>query len=289
MKTVARLLVLILLLGSLAGCSSTPPESGIAATTLPVYQFTTLLCRGTGLSVTQLVTESVSCLHDYSLSVSQVKSVEAAQVIVTSGTGLEAFMQDLLDGKNVIDASIGMELIESCHEEGHEGHHHEADPHIWLSPAKAAEMAQNICDGLKQEYPAHAALFDANLKALTAQLSELDTYGKEALKELSTRKLITFHDGFAYFAQAFDLELLKAVEEESGSEASAKELIELINLVNEHRLPAVFTEENGSVSAAQVIAAETGAKVYNLSMVMSGDDYFTQMRQNIDTLKEALQ
>ncbi len=289
MKTLTRLLVLILLVGCLGGCVDVPSEIGIAATTLPVYQFTSLLCRGTELSVTLLITENVSCLHDYSLSVSQVKTAEAAQVIVTSGAGLEAFMHDLLKGKNVIDASTGMELIESCHEEGHEGHHHDADPHIWLSPAKAAEMAKNICQGLKKEYPAQADLFDANLESLIAELTKLEAYGKEALKELSTRKLITFHDGFAYFAQAFDLEILKAVEEESGSEASAKELIELINLVNEHRLPAVFTEENGSVSAARVIGAETDARVYTLSMVMSGDDYFTQMRQNIDTLKEALQ
>ncbi len=289
MKTVARLLALCLLLGCLSGCVSAPPESGIAATTLPVYQFTSLLCQGTELPVTLLVTENVSCLHDYALSVSQVKTVEAARVIVTSGAGLEAFMDDLLSGKNVIDASSNIELIEGCHEEGHEGHHHEADPHIWLSPAKATQMAKNICQGLKQEFPAYAAQFDANLEALTAQLNELEAYGKEALQDLSTRKLITFHDGFAYFAQAFDLEILKAVEEESGSEASARELIELITLVNEHKLPAVFTEGNGSVSAAQVISAETGAQVYTLSMVMSGEDYFTQMRQNIDTLKEALQ
>ncbi len=289
MKILARLLVLILLLGSLTGCVSVPAEHDIVATTLPVYQFTTLLCQGTGLSVSQLVTESVSCLHDYSLSVSQAKAVEAAQVIVTSGAGLEAFMHDLLDSKNVIDASTGMELIEGCHEEGHEGHHHQADPHIWLSPAKAAEMAKNICQGLKNEYPAQADLFEANLESLIAELTKLEAYGKETLKALSTRKLITFHDGFAYFAQAFDLEILKAVEEESGSEASARELIELINLVKQHQLPAVFTEENGSVSAARVICAETGARVYTLSMVMSGDDYFTQMRQNIDTLKEALQ
>ena len=79
-----------------------------------------------------------------------------------------------------------------------------------------------------------------------------------------------------------------AVEEESGSEASAGELKELIQLVRDNDLPAVFTEKNGSASAAQLIRAETGCSVYSLDMAMSGSHYFEIMYRNIDTLKEAL-
>ena len=113
-------------------------------------------------------------------------------------------------------------------------------------------------------------------------------YGEQALSQLSCRELITFHDGFAYFANSFGLTIVKAIEEESGREASAAELKELIGLVNNHQLPAVFTERNGGVSAAEVIAAETGCKLYALDMAMSGDSYFTAMYHNIDTIKEAL-
>ena len=78
------------------------------------------------------------------------------------------------------------------------------------------------------------------------------------------------------------------MEEESGSEASARELIDLIEDVREHTLPAVFTEVSGSTSAAGVIARETGCSVYALDMAMSGDSYFEAMYHNIDTIKEAL-
>ena len=78
------------------------------------------------------------------------------------------------------------------------------------------------------------------------------------------------------------------MEEESGSEASAKELIELIETVQHHALPAIFTEENGSVSAARIIGAETGAGIYTLNMAMAGDDYFAAMYYNIDQIKEAM-
>ena len=150
-------------------------------------------------------------------------------------------------------------------------------------------MAQNICLGLKAQYPQHANTFDANLTSLLAQLQALLDYGRTQLSTLSCRELITFHDGFAYFAHCFDLEILAAVEEESGSETSAHQLIELIELVERHELSAIFTETNGSDASAKVIAAETGAALYTLNMAMAGDDYFAAIRHNIDTLKEALQ
>ena len=58
--------------------------------------------------------------------------------------------------------------------------------------------------------------------------------------------LVTFHDGFRYFAAAFDLPLLASIEEEEGSEASAKEINEITGLVKEYSLPVIFTEVNGS-------------------------------------------
>ena len=116
----------------------------------------------------------------------------------------------------------------------------------------------------------------------------MQEYGETTLSDLGCHDMITFHDGFAYFADAFGLHILEAIEEESGSEASAKELIRLIEETEHHGLPAVFTELNGSPSAAQVISRETGAKVFALDMAMAGDSYFEAMYRNIDTIKEAL-
>ena len=292
MKRVFSLAAALLLCFSLWGCCAPGKPAQIAATTLPVYEFTLRLCEGTGLTVTRLVTESVSCLHDYSLNVRQVQAAEAAEVTALSGAGLEEFMEDILSGQ-VIDASVGIPLIE-CeethdHEEHDHGHSHEEDPHFWLSPANAKLMAQNICRGLCDAYPEHTEAFQGNLAALLSDLDTLEQYGEHTLAELSCRELITFHDGFAYFAQAFGLTVLRAVEEESGSEASARELTELITLVRRHDVPAIFTETNGSTSAARIICAETGAKAYALDMAMSGSSYFEAMYHNIDIIKEALE
>ncbi|MBR2889468.1 MAG: zinc ABC transporter substrate-binding protein [Oscillospiraceae bacterium] len=292
MKRVAALLILICIL--IGGCASSE-TANVAATTLPVYEFTTRLCQGTDITVTRLVTESVSCLHDYTLQVSQMRSIESAEAVILSGAGLEEFLEDALPAaSHVADASAGIPLI--CPEDGHDhdhehddhGHHHENDPHIWLSPANAAVMAENICRELCTLYPRHRAVFEANLTSLLDDLERLRAYGQETLAQLSGRELITFHDGFAYFAECFDLTILEAVEEESGSEAPASELIRLIGLVREHQIPAIFIETNGSDAAAQIIAAETGIPIYTLDMAMAGDSYFDAMYRNIDTIKEAL-
>ena len=287
-----RILVICLALLLLGGCAAPAESAQIAATTLPVYEFTARLCAGTDLTVCRLITESVSCLHDYSLNVSQVRAAEAAELIVINGAGLEEFMEDLFQDKDLLDSSAGIELIEceeaSGHDHDHHDHHHEVDSHIWLSPENAKQMAENICSGLCSRYPEHADSFRQNLLSLLTDLDTLQAYGEAELSALSCRELITFHDGFSYLASSFDLTILEAVEEESGSEASAGELKHLIEEVRHHALPAIFTETNGSDSAASVISRETGASIYTLDMAMSGESWFDAMYHNIDTLKEAL-
>ena len=293
MRRICLILLLVCLL--LSGCQTADTPAMVVATTLPVYDFTVALCQNTDITVERLINESVSCLHDYSLSVSQVKAVESAEIIVCSGAGLEDFLSDLLENSVKVDASAGISLLCTSHSHDHDDHAHHAhedtqefDAHIWLSPANASCMAKNIAGGLIDHYPQHEQQIQNNLTALLQNLDVLQQYGQQTLSELRSRDLITFHDGFSYFADSFDLHILEAVEEESGSEASAKELIHLITLVQDHKLPAIFTETHGSVSAANVISRETGANIYALDMCMGDTGYFEAMYRNIDTIKEAL-
>ena len=293
MRRICLILLLVCLL--LSGCQTADTPAMVVATTLPVYDFTVALCQNTDITVERLINESVSCLHDYSLSVSQVKAVESAEIIVCSGAGLEDFLSDLLESSVKVDASAGISLLCTSHSHDHDDHAHhahedtqEVDAHIWLSPANASCMAKNIALGLIDHYPQHEQQIQNNLTVLLQNLDVLQHYGQQTLSELRSRDLITFHDGFSYFADSFDLHILEAVEEESGSEASAKELIHLITLVQDYKLPAIFTETHGSVSAANVISRETGANIYALDMCMGDTGYFEAMYRNIDTIKEAL-
>ena len=175
MKKFSLLLTIILILSLLYGCSSPKETVQIAATTLPVYEFTSSLCQGTDLTVGRLVTESVSCLHDYTLQVAQMRQIEQAEMVVISGLGLEDFLADALAEKDsIVDASLGIEPIcpEEEHDHGghdHHGHSHDNDPHIWLSPENAKIMAQNICRQLMNQYPQYQEVFTENLFLLCSQ------------------------------------------------------------------------------------------------------------------------
>ena len=88
------LVIFILLTLLLTGCAK-ENSAQIAATTLPVYTFTSMLCEGTGITVTRLITEEVSCLHDYTVQVSQMQAVESCDAVICNGAGLEGFLEDV--------------------------------------------------------------------------------------------------------------------------------------------------------------------------------------------------
>ena len=283
-KRIFALLLAALLILIASGCSKkqTLPEqtkSDILATTQPVYQLASALTDGTGLSVALLISEPVSCLHDYTLTVSQMEKIEGAQLILESGLGLEDFMADALSGKTRIDISSGLSTLT-----GDEG----IDPHWWLDPTRFRQAAALAAQELGAQYPEFSDQFAENLAAFDRKLSDLQVYGDEALSSLSCRELVTFHDGFSYFADSFGLTIAAAMEVESGSEPSAKELESIISIVEKNRIPAVFYETNGESGSAEVVANETGCSVWTLDMAISNSDYFAAMRENIDIVKEAL-
>ena len=279
-RILAMILTALCLLSGCAG-KQRAARADILATTAPVAQMVSAIVEGSGLTVATLISEPVSCLHDYSLSVAQMETVEQAKLVVLSGAGLEEFMGDALAGcETVVDASEGVALLP-----GEEG---ESDPHIWLSPENMIAMTQNVEAALAEAYPAQKALFARNAETWIAELRTLQAYGEEQLAALGCRELVTFHDGFAYCARAFDLELAAAMEIEAGSEPSAQELEEIIRLLETRRIPAVFTETNGTADAAELVSKETGCAVYKLDTAIGTADYLAAMYQNIDTIKEAL-
>lgn len=277
-----RLLALVLVLVFLAGCAPAEVEDGkthILCTTYPVYLFTTAVVGDApDMKVELLVNQQTSCLHDYTLTVEDMKAIDRSDIIVMSGAGLEDFMADALaqSRAQVIDCSANVDLLPALGHHHHDSENedeHEADPHYWMDPRRAEGMIANISQGLGLDAPILPELC-------------LEDVG-------SLPPFITFHDGFQYFANAFGLELLASIEEDEGSEASAKELEEIIALVEEYNVPAIFVEKNGSRRSADVIARETGCQVYELDLIMSGsgvgiEPYIQAMEQNLATIKEAL-
>lgn len=115
------------------------------------------------------------------------------------------------------------------------------------------------------------------------------------LEGLQNKDIITFHEAFPYFAREFDLNIAAVVEREPGSEPTPKELADIIDVVRQTGIRALFAEPQYSSGAMETIADETGAVVYTLDPVVTGesvpearDAYLDAMRRNMETLKEAL-
>lgn len=289
-KIFALLLALVLLV--LSGCANTTSEHHerfiIACTTYPVYLLTQAVTEQVPNAKPELVVnQQISCLHNYTLTMKDMKMIDQADLLVINGAGLESFLSDVLENRTYLDASAGLDLLWNNEE-------HEYDPHIWLNPALAGQMAQNIANGLSAVDRRHATLYQSNASAIVSELTQFQSKMKQRLSSLPIRQLITFHDGFSYFANAFDLDIVASVEEEEGSEASARRIKDLTALIRQYHLPSVFVEKNGSMSAANALSQECGVTVYALDMGMTGDGnglsgYEALIQSDIDTIREAYQ
>ena len=295
----ALLLSLTLALTTLTACGrqETAAKHGfvVACTTYPVYLMTQAVTQDVpDVTVKLVVNQQLSCLHNYTLTMADMKIIESADLLVINGAGLESFLDDVLASRDYWDASRDMPLRHAEEGHDHDADHEEYDPHYWLSPTLAGQMAQNIAIGLTTKDPAHMDAYQANADQVAERLTTLQAELRAEVADLPCKELIPFHDGFANFADAFGLTILASVEEEEGSEASAREINELTQLIQTHHIPCVFIEQNGSDSAAQALARECGVSVAALDMGMSGDEqggglvaYEALLRRNIDTIREA--
>jgi len=162
--------------------------------------------------------------------------------------------------------------------EGDHGHDHGAglgfDPHIWLDPMMARQMARNTCDDLKQIYPRYDQEFEANYKTFASDLDSIHVELTTLLEPYKGRSFIAFHPSFGYFARAYGLKQI-AIEHE-GKEASAKRLTRIIDVAREHHVGAIIVQEQFSDKQAKQIATEIGCEVIKLDPL--SEDYLNNLR-----------
>ena len=301
MRSTTKILSLLLLVLSVAlvGCGGTdkPAEKKtaepfrIVTSFYPMYVATINITDGVdGVEVYNMTKPQTGCLHDYQLMTEDMKTLEKADAFVINGAGMEDFMDKVTEQQKklkVIDASRGIELIHDD-EEGD-------NPHVWLSVTDAITQVRNIADQLKDADPAHAAAYEKNAVAYIEKLSSLKSEMHAALDNVPHKDIVTFHEAFPYFAKEFNLNIIGVVEREPGTEPTPTELQETIEQVNALPTKVLFTEPQYSPAAAETIARETGAKIYTLDPVVTGEAtpaaknaYIDTMKKNMKTLQEAL-
>lgn len=262
----------------------------ITATFYPLYVSLLNITDGVeGIELSLLAPPDTGCLHDYQLTTKDMNKIENSNILVANGAGMEDFIEKILETKkdSLIIASEGFELTDN-------------NSHVWVSPEGAIHQTQRIVEGLSHLDPSNATKYVMNGNAYLLKLQNLRNHMHSILDEYSGKKIVTFHEAFPYFASEFNLEIASVIEREPGEAPGPKELKEQISEINsiisDGNKIALFAEPQYSSSAAEIIAKETGLKVYELDPCVTGnlkseyikDSYITAMKKNAEVLKEAL-
>ncbi len=284
-------LLLALLIASLTGCCAAADEITVTATFYPVYILAENVLDGVeGVVLSSMTPPSTGCLHDYQLLTSDMRLLSKSRALLVNGAGMEAFLPDVLSqfpNLSVIDCSQGVELLA---EEGSDPAEYNA--HIWLSPENAIQMVKNLRDGLSALLPDQAGRIEANAAAYTARLEALDAELRAAIEPLPRRQIVTFHEAFPYFAKAYGLDVVAVVALEPDEPVSPRMLRQVIEKVNAAGDPPLFSEPQYESAVLNTVARETGAPVYELDPMVTGDGaktaYEDVMRRNAQVLLGAL-
>ncbi len=240
-----------------------------------------------GVQVINMTKPQTGCLHDYQLTPDDLKTLEKADVFVVSGAGMEAFLDKVIKQQpnlKIIEASRGIQLLKD--EKGEE------NPHVWVSISGNIAQVKNIAEQLTTIDKTNAAKYKSNSEEYVKKLETLNHKMHQGLDEVKNKNIVTFHEAFPYFAQEFNLHIAAVIEREPGSEPSPQELKDTIKIIRDSQIKALFAEPQYSAKAAETIARETGAKIYALDPVVTGDStlnsYINIMEQNLTSLEEAL-
>lgn len=273
---------------SCGGKNDTDKKNGFMIVTsfYPVYIVAKNVADGVdGVRVVNMTPPVTGCLHDYSITASDMMKLENASVFLYNGAGMESFIEKIAVKYPALKRSSltdGIKLL------GGKG---EPNPHVWVSVTNVIRMVENCAAVLSEADSRNAASYGRNAARYIGELKALKRDIDSALKGYSGRRIITFHEAFPYFAAEYNLTIAAVIEREPGSEPSARELSETINLVRREGIKHLFAEPQYPHSAADIIARETGASIYILDPAVTGDDdkgaYIKIMRKNLTVLTDA--
>jgi zinc/manganese transport system substrate-binding protein len=246
---------------------------------------------GDRINVTTLVGPN-SDVHVYTPAPGDARKIADAKLVVVNGLGLEGWMERLVQSSGskapILIASNGVAPRRP-------GAY--ADPHAWQSVTNAKIYVANIRDGLSAADRAGAAVYRANADAYVAKLDALDREVRAAIATIpeERRKVISTHDAFGYFADAYGIAFIAPQGVSTESEANARDIAAIITQIRSGKIPAVFLENVTDPRLMRRISAETGAKIggtlYSDSLTGQNGDaptYIEMVRHNIRALTSAL-
>lgn len=242
-------------------------------------------------------------MHSFQPSPAGSRKLSGAKLVVINGLGLEGWADRLVKAAGYrgagLVASKGVKALASHeHEHGHgEGGHGRYDPHAWQDVRNVKIYVANIRDGLIGADPANKATYQQNAEDYLGRLDTLDRDIRAAWANIpkDRRRVITNHEAFDYYGDAYDVEFLAAQGVSEDAEPSARDIAKLIQQIKKEKITAIFVENVSGARLLDRIAKETGAKVggtlYSDALSAPGGPgatYIDMMRYNTRAITDAL-
>lgn len=258
---------------------------------------------GRYVQVTGIVPEG-SDSHTFEPAPSDAKLLIGADIIIVNGLSLELPTVKLAEkvkrpetkivslGERTISPSDWKFDFSFPKEKGH------PNPHLWPNIALAMRYAEITRDELSNLDPQHSADYTANTTAYLAKLNKLDEAIFVCIKSIPerNRKLVTYHDSFAYFAPRYGVKVIGAVQPADFSEPSPRDVMRIIDQLKEEQVPAIFGSEVFPSKTLAQIARETGARFIDQladdelpgNLGDANHTFIGMMAKNMNIMTEAL-
>lgn len=307
-----KLLTLFLLLISVAlvGCDSgesknSNEDSGklqVYTTVYPLQYFTEEI--GKEFVNVETIYPPGSDEHTFEPSQKDMMNLADSDVFIYVGLGLEGFVnkaKQTLEKEEVTFLAAGENIkgLEDIEHEGNEDHHEDEhehgdmDPHVWVDPLYAKDLAEAVKDELIRQLPEKKEQFEQNYATLTTELEQLHIQFQNLVQNAKHKEFIVSHAAYGYWEQRYGLEQISISGIASSSEPTQKQLKEIISEAKEHKLNYIFFEQNVSSKLSEIVQDELNAEpllLHNLSVLTEEDieknrTYFSIMEDNLKALE----
>ena len=249
----------------------------------PIYIMTLNITNGAeNVEVSNMAENYVGCIHDYTLTTTDLKKFENADIFVENGYDMEQFSQKIIDSYPDVKMIDSSTKITDFVQDGEE-----VNPHFWTSIDNYILQVEAITEGLKELDSSNRDLFEQNKNTYVQKLQELKSSYEEF--NFEENSVVSLNESFSYLFKFIGVNETLIETDHEQSSLSAETVRGVIEEVKETGIQAIVIGQNDDDQNANLIASETGAKVYRLNDAMSGDgsldSYINTMKENLEILK----
>lgn len=229
----------------------------------------------------------LGCVHNYTLTTSDLKKLEKADVFIKNGLEIENFMDKIVSSFSKLNVVNSSEKLENIIKDDDE-----INGHTWTSIDNNIKQVENIKNKLKEANPQNSEVYEKNANTYIEKLKTLKQKYETELIDLKGKKVVSLNESFSYLQRDLGLDSIEVQLDHEESTMSAEMLKNIIEDMKKEDIKIIIIDKNDNEKNAQNLANETGAKIYKLDSCLTGnmdkDAYLNAMNENLNSLKQMI-